>query len=236
MDGERYHDSCIGTEEDEEDGREEEEDTLPQPSNDELLYDPEADDEDEKWVADMRSLHNGGLQRGRYYNPKKEGEEEERASNPNSQMNASSYNHRDSGNEGQDGRNGHGVGTGPGMGSSGFSDAVLSCPCCMTTVCMECQRHEMYTTQYRAIFVRNCKIMKNEILRSNNSGNNHDGNLPASGRMGGPGRGSLRYLPPTAEEGEDIYRPVRCKECNTEIAVIDSDEVFHFFHVLASQA
>ena len=37
------------------------------------------------------------------------------------------------------------------------SDAILSCPGCLTTVCIDCQRHEYMTTQYRAMFVRNCR-------------------------------------------------------------------------------
>lgn len=37
------------------------------------------------------------------------------------------------------------------------SDAILSCPGCLTTVCVDCQRHEYITTQYRAMFVTNCR-------------------------------------------------------------------------------
>ena len=37
------------------------------------------------------------------------------------------------------------------------SDAILSCPGCLTTVCLDCQRHEYITTQYRAMFVTNCR-------------------------------------------------------------------------------
>ena len=37
------------------------------------------------------------------------------------------------------------------------SDAILSCPGCLTTVCVDCQRHEFVTTQYRAMFVTNCR-------------------------------------------------------------------------------
>jgi hypothetical protein len=33
------------------------------------------------------------------------------------------------------------------------SDAVLSCPCCFNIVCMDCQRHEKYGNQFRAMFV-----------------------------------------------------------------------------------
>ena len=39
------------------------------------------------------------------------------------------------------------------------SDAILSCPGCLTTVCIDCQRHEFYTTQYRAMFVMNCRYV-----------------------------------------------------------------------------
>ena len=34
--------------------------------------------------------------------------------------------------------------------------------------------------------------------------------------------------------GEELYHPVRCQECETEIAVYDKDEVYHFFNVLES--
>jgi len=30
------------------------------------------------------------------------------------------------------------------------SDAVLSCPCCFNIVCMDCQRHQKYSNQFRA--------------------------------------------------------------------------------------
>ena len=31
----------------------------------------------------------------------------------------------------------------------------------------------------------------------------------------------------------DIFNPVRCSSCNTEVGVYDKDEVFHFYNVLA---
>lgn len=33
------------------------------------------------------------------------------------------------------------------------SDAILSCPSCFNIVCMDCQRHERYANQFRAMFV-----------------------------------------------------------------------------------
>ncbi|MPC25389.1 E2F-associated phosphoprotein [Portunus trituberculatus] len=44
------------------------------------------------------------------------------------------------------------------------SDAVLNCPACLTTLCMDCQRHEIYHNQYRAMFVFNCVVNVMERL------------------------------------------------------------------------
>ena len=37
------------------------------------------------------------------------------------------------------------------------SDAVLSCPGCLSTVCLECQAHIQYEHQFRAVDVINCR-------------------------------------------------------------------------------
>jgi hypothetical protein len=39
------------------------------------------------------------------------------------------------------------------------SDAVLSCPCCFNVVCIECQRHDYYAYQYRAMFALNVSTL-----------------------------------------------------------------------------
>ena len=33
---------------------------------------------------------------------------------------------------------------------------------------------------------------------------------------------------------EEIFNPVKCNQCSTQVAMFDSDEVYHFFNVLAS--
>ena len=38
----------------------------------------------------------------------------------------------------------------------------------------------------------------------------------------------------TTTNDEDLYNAVKCTECNTVVGVMDSDEVVHFFNVLAS--
>ena len=96
-------------------------------------------------------------------------------------------------------------------------------------------RHDTYVNQYRAMFVLNCRIVRDEVLK-------YAPPRPdkrTRKRKRGKGRGTEgvaagdvdteeRYLEP------ESYNPVRCNECNTEVAVYGKDEVFHFFHVLSS--
>ena len=45
------------------------------------------------------------------------------------------------------------------------SDAILNCPACISLLCTDCQRHEVYHTQYRAMFVFNCAVDFQEKLQ-----------------------------------------------------------------------
>ena len=38
------------------------------------------------------------------------------------------------------------------------SDAILSCPCCFVTLCVDCQQHRTQQNRYRAMFVMNCIV------------------------------------------------------------------------------
>ncbi|KAK9051142.1 hypothetical protein SSX86_027768 [Deinandra increscens subsp. villosa] len=99
-----------------------------------------------------------------------------------------------------------------------YSDAVLSCPACFTTLCLECQRHEKYVTQYRAVFVVNCKIKKGQV--------SDKGSLKRKRVRKGGGRPA---------GGDESFSPVCCSVCETEVGVIDDDEIYHFFNVLPSE-
>uniref|UniRef100_A0A224YDI9 E2F associated phosphoprotein n=1 Tax=Rhipicephalus zambeziensis TaxID=60191 RepID=A0A224YDI9_9ACAR len=145
------------------------------PSNDDLFYDPEMDDEDEKWVNEQR--------RSCIF--------------PN---------------ESKQEKDGGKVKPLP------LSDAVLNCPGCMTLLCLDCQRHEIYNTQYRAMFVKNCVVDRKETLRC----------LPSRSSA------RRRNLPEGVHDPRDLFNPVRCQVCRTEVAVYDSEEVYHFFNVIAS--
>ncbi|XP_034698392.1 E2F-associated phosphoprotein-like isoform X4 [Vitis riparia] len=100
------------------------------------------------------------------------------------------------------------------------SDAVLSCPGCFTTLCLECQRHEKYVTQYRAIFVVNCNIKSEQVLPQRSI-------KPKRGKRGRESDKSV----PVSVDGE-TFKPVHCGVCSTEVGAIDEDEVYHFFNIL----
>ncbi|KAI4370749.1 hypothetical protein MLD38_019063 [Melastoma candidum] len=88
------------------------------------------------------------------------------------------------------------------------TDAVLSCPGCFTTLCLECQRHEKYLTQYRAIFVMNCEVVLDKAYRQSKDA--------------------------TAAELEAL-KLVRCSVCSTEVGVMDEEEIYHFYSVLPTK-
>ncbi|KAK3747137.1 hypothetical protein QZH41_015126, partial [Actinostola sp. cb2023] len=91
-------------------------------SNDELFYDPNMDDNDEKWVTKQRQM-NSII---------------EKSKKNKAQSNLKS--NRD-------------------VSKPPSSDAILSCPACLTMLCIDCQRHDTYKNQYRAMFVMNCSVV-----------------------------------------------------------------------------
>lgn len=68
------------------------------------------------------------------------------------------------------------------------------------------------------MFVLNCTVLKDEVLRYKPKQKKHRKKGQDSSKDG----------------SSDKFNPVRCNVCNTEVAVYDKDEVFHFFNVLAS--
>lgn len=200
------------------------------------------------------------------------------------------------------------------VASDRVSDAILACPSCFTTLCFDCQRHEQYSTQFRAMFVQNCMVdlrsdlryrlnplkskrqkkkeqfkairnAKKKQKKENNKKNNGNGNLNNNVDMADTTTNNVvgnvnndknkqlndsflqqatneqkqldtQFYEQDEEEeefeplknadeiyaddehlyGAEIYHPVRCKLCNTDVGVVDSDEVYHFFNVLPSDA
>lgn len=77
-------------------------------------------------------------------------------------------------------------------------------------------------TQYRAVFVVNCKIGNDKVTKQNNS------------RKRNRGKGlDANYGSSTNIE---TFKQVLCSVCSTEVGVIDQDEVYHFYNVLPSES
>ena len=120
------------------------------------------------------------------------------------------------------------------------SDAVLSCPRCFTTVCMDCQQHEKYANQYRAMFVMNIGVDWNKTMvyddalgglklasrRSNNGDEAHALPNTIPHDMGNDA---------TDQDSEQFYYSVHCGYCACEVAALDmKDEVYYFYGCIAS--
>jgi E2F-associated phosphoprotein len=97
------------------------------------------------------------------------------------------------------------------------SDAVLSCPCCFTIVCMDCQRHETYQNQYRAMFVMNI-CLQSKLIYDNHSKQLIEATIDFE-----------------EDDASEVYHSVNCVECKTQVAALDmKEEIYHFFGCLAS--
>jgi hypothetical protein len=85
-------------------------------------------------------------------------------------------------------------------------------------------RHEKYVTQYRAVFVKNCKIGSDQVSQHNNP----EPRRAKRGRKSGESEAG-------SAGGETLHK-VSCSVCSTEVGIIDGDEVYHFFNVLPSES
>ena len=121
------------------------------------------------------------------------------------------------------------------------SDAILSCPCCLEIVTIDCQRHVRHLDQWRAMFVQNVRVDTSSVLRFDPNdprrGPRGASAAATAGGGGGGGGGSARaQLCVEEEDGSGPYNEAFCETCNTLVGVRDADEVYHFFHVFPSTA
>eukprot|EP00053_Salpingoeca_punica_P014169 m.128789 g.128789 ORF g.128789 m.128789 type:complete len:477 (+) comp16395_c0_seq4:436-1866(+) len=182
-------------------------------SNDELLYDPKMDDDDNDWVTNQRQFYRTGKKSSDKL-PDRNADDMRRAAQENADK---------------------------GLKAVPQSDAVLNCPACFATVCLDCQQHEEYESQFRAMFVLNCRINRGETLRySEKKKNKKSSKKRGKGRGAAAGDAMEEDDAPAGmtpvQEGGDVYNPVHCALCNTVVAVYDVDEIYHFFNVLAAEA
>lgn len=118
------------------------------------------------------------------------------------------------------------------------SDAVLSCPCCFQIVCMDCQRHERYANQFRAMFVMNIGVSWDKYIVPEETVQQRTQVAPNKSKIKNQERISSRdHLDYDSEDEHDdrVYYSVYCNHCMTEVAALDmKDEVYHFFGCVAS--
>ncbi|GJJ69362.1 hypothetical protein EMPS_01708 [Entomortierella parvispora] len=126
-----------------------------------------------------------------------------------------------------------------------WTDAILSCPMCLTQLCFDCQQHEDYQHQFRAMFVENCRTIDNEVLRfpkeaaakrrggkKTKSATVDSSSISLDPSISGANAAPQNFKP-SADDDEDMaYNPVVCGICSTKVALVDQDEVYHFFNVI----
>lgn len=90
------------------------------------------------------------------------------------------------------------------------------------------------------MFVMNCVVKRDEVLRYKTQQEKKqrkrkrrkqqteadEAAVAVADEAGGAG--------PSGMDADEVYHPVKCSECSTEVAVLDKDEVYHFFNILAS--
>lgn len=75
------------------------------------------------------------------------------------------------------------------------------------------------------MFVMNCETVTTEVMRYRNE----------PGKAFDIGTREFYNAATTvAQPGEELFFPVQCASCSTEVALVDRDEVFHFYNAVAS--
>eukprot|EP00750_Incisomonas_marina_P033365 INCI9808.2.p1 GENE.INCI9808.2~~INCI9808.2.p1 ORF type:complete len:306 (-),score=58.29 INCI9808.2:1021-1938(-) len=113
----------------------------------------------------------------------------------------------------------------------------LSCPCCFSLLCVQCQQHELYSDQFRAAFARNCRVVMEEKIinrTSTDAGSASSRNAVPTDVKASASKDVQHAVKPSTDDGIEILHPVLCSECDTEVGVFDEDEIYHFFQVIPS--
>ena len=85
------------------------------------------------------------------------------------------------------------------------------------------------------MFVLNCCVSRDEMLKYIPKADKRSRRRKRKKRKEEKEGAEEKKMEDIPQETEpEIYHPVCCRECNTEVAVFDKQEVFHFFNVLAS--
>jgi len=103
----------------------------------------------------------------------------------------------------------------------------------------------VYQNQYRAMFVMNCMVDQTEKLHlarneRQTAGRRKRRRSAADDGCAGDVGAFRRAIEPVDSvavkdsDATNVYNAVRCQRCNTQVGMYDSDEVYHFFNIIAS--
>lgn len=89
------------------------------------------------------------------------------------------------------------------------------------------------------MFVEHCRVVENERLRFPNvpkkskKASKSGSSLSTSLQGSTAGDSKAQEFKPSVDDDQDaVYNPVVCEICNTKVALMDQDEVFHFFNII----
>lgn len=85
------------------------------------------------------------------------------------------------------------------------------------------------------MFVMNCTVKTDEVLRyKTQQDSKQKRRRKGRNQKKGTTESELPDPTPSGMNAGEVYHPVQCSECFTEVAVYDKEEVYHFFNILAS--
>lgn len=85
------------------------------------------------------------------------------------------------------------------------------------------------------MFVMNCTVKKEEVLRyQTQPDKKHRNRKRRRGQKADGTEAEAADPAPAGMDADEVYHPVQCSECSTEVGVFDKEEVYHFFNILAS--
>lgn len=112
------------------------------------------------------------------------------------------------------------------------SDAVLSCPSCFNIVCMDCQRHQKFLNQFRAMFVMGIHVDWQSRLIYDEE---EEGLVPKPRYEEVVEPDHVESLHPSLTYKPGEYFPVLCANCDAQVAALDmTEEIYHFHGCLES--
>lgn len=168
-------------------------------SNNDLLYDPSIDDDNQKWVDSFRrNLYNPFEGKDAVIDQTGMGNEDQDPTTAAAEANKQK-----------------------GLKALPTSDALLNCAACMCILCLDCQQHDKYENQFRAMFVHNCKIDRSEKLYFKQKTRQYKSKKD---------RESENQI----NADDEVFLSVKCTQCEAVVGVYDTDEIYHFFSVIAS--